>query len=179
MKVDEFKEEFPGIIPENPTTNINYNVDDIRTEAENIRKQLNDNIDRPDRHNINPANRPVRNEDPLSPRNLEHRVDTHSAELYPMDEGDRPLTEHEETMVAVEGVLTNIASLLKAKNKKYGNSALEPMRIFSSANSVEQIKVRIDDKLSRISKQHNSDDEDVLQDLIGYLVLLTIANDRM
>ena len=159
MKVDEFKKEFPGIIPENPV-------------EKPLSEQLTDNIDRPERHNINPANRPVRNADPLSPRNIDH------AEHYPPFEGDRPLTEHEETMVAVEGVLTNIASLLKAKNKKYGNSALDPMRIFSSANLREQIKVRIDDKLSRISKQHNSDDEDVLQDLIGYLVLLTVANNR-
>lgn len=71
-----------------------------------------------------------------------------------------------------------IAKLLIDKNKKYGNSALEPKRIFSSASSVEQLLVRIDDKLSRISNQNITDDEDVISDLIGYLILLKIAQKK-
>ena len=58
----------------------------------------------------------------------------------------------------------------------YGNSALDPIRIFSKANAQEQILVRIDDKLNRI-KQGNDilkEDEDVIQDLIGYLILLKV-----
>ena len=45
---------------------------------------------------------------------------------------------------------------------------------------MEQILVRIDDKLSRISRGSGlvGDDEDVIQDLIGYLILLQIAIDR-
>lgn len=39
--------------------------------------------------------------------------------------------------------------MLLAKNAAYGNSALEPVRIFSKADPTEQIRVRIDDKLSR------------------------------
>ncbi len=39
-------------------------------DGKSIHEQLNDNIDRPERHNINPANRPPRSLDPLSPRNL-------------------------------------------------------------------------------------------------------------
>lgn len=71
-------------------------------------------------------------------------------------------------------VTNGIAELLISKNQKYGNAALEPKRIFSRADSTEQIKVRIDDKLSRISNQNINEDEDVIQDLIGYLVLLKI-----
>ena len=41
-------------------------------ESVDIVQQLNDNIDRPDRHNINPMNRPPRSIDPMSPRNLDH-----------------------------------------------------------------------------------------------------------
>ena len=63
--------------------------------------------------------------------------------------------------------------MLVSKNKKYGNSALNPKRIFSKADAKEQIKVRIDDKLSRMSNQ--DDDEDVIMDLMGYLVLLRIS----
>lgn len=73
-----------------------------------------------------------------------------------------------------------VKDLLIEKNKKYGNSAIEPKRIFSSSNSIEQIKVRIDDKLSRIQNATNSEsevneDEDVELDLIGYLILLRVA----
>jgi len=78
----------------------------------------------------------------------------------------------------VTNILDDLRDLLIAKNKKYGNSALEPVRIFSKASSVEQILVRIDDKLSRLKTQHVTEDEDVIQDLMGYLVLLTIATEE-
>jgi hypothetical protein len=70
-----------------------------------------------------------------------------------------------------------IKHLLLSKNKKYGDSALSPTRIFSQASTTEQLLVRIDDKLSRISRGAVllGADEDVLNDLIGYLVLLKIA----
>ncbi len=69
-----------------------------------------------------------------------------------------------------------IKKLLLEKNAKYGNSALEPSRVFSKADAIEQIKVRIDDKLSRIRTSGTSGaDEDTEQDLIGYLVLLRVA----
>jgi glycerol-3-phosphate cytidylyltransferase-like family protein len=72
--------------------------------------------------------------------------------------------------------LTTLEELLVSKNKKYGNSALEPIRTFSKLDSVEQIKIRIDDKLSRIKNAGMSGpDEDTVQDLMGYLILLRIA----
>jgi len=74
-------------------------------------------------------------------------------------------------------VLSNIKFLLLSKNKKYGNSALDPVRIFSKANKTDQILCRIDDKLSRIKKMGTDEqiDEDTLNDLIGYLILLKIS----
>lgn len=70
-----------------------------------------------------------------------------------------------------------IKCLLLDKNAKYGDSALNPTRIFSKMNQIEQLYVRIDDKLSRIAKGAGllATDEDVIDDLIGYLVLLKIA----
>jgi hypothetical protein len=66
--------------------------------------------------------------------------------------------------------------MLIGKNRQYGNSATDPIRIFSRADTVEQIKVRIDDKLSRLARGHAGlETEDITMDLIGYLVLLTIA----
>lgn len=67
-----------------------------------------------------------------------------------------------------------IAEMLIEKNRAYGNSALKPVRIFSRASSEEQLLVRIDDKLSRLARG-SAAGEDVVADLIGYLVLLRIA----
>lgn len=78
----------------------------------------------------------------------------------------------------VTSYLDNIKELLISKNRKYGNSALEPVRIFSKSDQSEQILVRIDDKLSRIKNSSLDEDEDVVKDLIGYLVLLEIGKDE-
>jgi len=67
-----------------------------------------------------------------------------------------------------------IAEMLIRKNKQYGNSAIEPMRIFSKADACEQIRVRIDDKLSRIARGDGTGNEDAELDLIGYLILKRI-----
>jgi len=76
----------------------------------------------------------------------------------------------------VDDIVGNIYKMLVAKNKKYGNSALKPIRVFSKSSNVEQLLVRIDDKLSRLSNQNAGEDEDVIDDLIGYLILLKIAH---
>ena len=83
------------------------------------------------------------------------------------------------TQQEIVEVCNSVRELLLVKNRKYGDSALNPTRVFSKSDAVEQIKVRIDDKLSRIATSGTSaTDEDTLQDLIGYLVLLKIATKR-
>lgn len=72
-------------------------------------------------------------------------------------------------------VLSEITEMLVAKNEKYGNSALEPLGVFSKLSAKDGLLVRIDDKLKRIKNGSlDKDDEDVINDLIGYLVLLKI-----
>jgi hypothetical protein len=85
-----------------------------------------------------------------------------------------------DTQAQISTICDDIKELLLEKNRKYGDSALNPNRIFSKANAVEQILVRIDDKLNRIQKGAGllANDEDVVSDLIGYLVLLKIALKR-
>ena len=75
----------------------------------------------------------------------------------------------------VQQVLHPLEDLLAAKNEAYGNSALDPVNIFSKSTAVEQIKVRIDDKLSRLYHGKEYGDEDTITDLMGYLTLLRIA----
>jgi len=75
----------------------------------------------------------------------------------------------------VSSYLLEIRELLVTKNLKYGNSALEPLGVFSKLSAKEGLLVRIDDKLKRIKNGSlEKDDEDVINDLIGYLVLLKI-----
>ena len=83
------------------------------------------------------------------------------------------------TQTEIAMVCDDIKDLLLQKNIKYGDSALDPLRVLSKASPKEQILVRIDDKLSRISRGDIlHEDEDVVNDLIGYLVLLKIALKR-
>jgi hypothetical protein len=75
-------------------------------------------------------------------------------------------------------VTKQIVNMLMEKNRKYGDSALNPKRIFSKADSLEQLYVRIDDKLSRIANRQDDEDEDVINDLLGYLYLAKIYINR-
>ena len=92
---------------------------------------------------------------------------------------DFVLMENNFFAIQVTVVLEEIRDLLIAKNKKYGNSALEPLGVFSQLSAKEGLLVRIDDKLKRIKNGSlQKDDEDVVNDLIGYLVLLKIHADQ-
>jgi len=75
-------------------------------------------------------------------------------------------------------VCTDISGMLQAKNVAYGDSALDPVRIFSKSNAIEQLLVRIDDKLSRFARGTDYPGDNDIDDLIGYLVLLKIAKER-
>jgi hypothetical protein len=85
-----------------------------------------------------------------------------------------PLTTPDQFAAAVRAECDAVANMLIEKNAAYGNSALDPIRVFSRASPTEQIKVRIDDKLSRLARGSDAG-EDVILDLLGYLVLLRLA----
>ena len=72
-----------------------------------------------------------------------------------------------------------LEDLLIQKNNAYGDSALNPVGIFSSLKASEAIKIRLDDKLKRIANVGlNDETEDTLMDCVGYMILLMIANDN-
>ena len=79
-----------------------------------------------------------------------------------------------EVKTAISEECDDIKALLLEKNRSYGNSALDPLRIFSKSLPEEGIRVRIDDKLSRIQRGVDNEEDTVL-DLIGYLVLLRVS----
>ncbi len=82
-----------------------------------------------------------------------------------------------QTEADIATVCEEIRALLVEKNRAYGDSALDPVRVFSKASAVEQILVRIDDKISRLARG-SAAGEDVVLDLMGYLVLLRVAQKR-
>ena len=67
-----------------------------------------------------------------------------------------------------------LALFLTEKNIAYGNSFAEPIHAFSKLPAVEQLKVRIDDKLNRMVKGQEYPGDDTLKDLAGYYILLKV-----
>lgn len=70
-------------------------------------------------------------------------------------------------------VLDSLFEFLSAKNKNYGNSALEPIGIFSKGGAEDGILRRMDDKLNRIKNSDVLRKNDIV-DLMGYLAILCI-----
>lgn len=81
------------------------------------------------------------------------------------------LSQLNETQQAISEVCDELKQFLIKKNKAYGNSALEPLRILSKSDTEEQLNVRIDDKLSRLMRGQAFDGDNDIDDLIGYLIL--------
>ena len=77
----------------------------------------------------------------------------------------------------VRTVLDDMATLLVEKNTAYGNSALDPVRIFSKADTLEQLYVRLDDKINRVKQGHEFPGDDTIRDIIGYCTLILIARE--
>lgn len=83
----------------------------------------------------------------------------------------KPITTEEK----ITKLFNNFKTFLISKNKKYGDSALHPINIFSKKSSQYQICNRLDDKLSRIANSNNLRKNDV-SDIFGYTALLLIQN---
>lgn len=79
------------------------------------------------------------------------------------------------TEMAILDECNRLSNMLIEKNRAYGNSALDPVRIFSQADNAEQLKVRIDDKLNRVKNNKGFAGDNDIDDLIGYLILYKIA----
>lgn len=71
---------------------------------------------------------------------------------------------------AIAEVCDEVCKMLLQKNAAYGNSVPDPLCVFSKANAMERIHVRLDDKLSRLSRGSEAG-EDTELDIVGYLIL--------
>lgn len=86
---------------------------------------------------------------------------------------EKSLSENQRKIV---GVTDSLQGLLLEKNRRYGDSALSPVNIFSKLDAGSSIKVRLDDKLSRVINGSELRKNDVA-DILGYLVLLCVSQD--
>lgn len=90
------------------------------------------------------------------------------------DDNKSSAPEDTSTKNKITTICNNIKDLLHYKNHKYGDSALNPINIFSKLTGEEAIKIRLDDKISRIQNSTELRKNDIC-DLIGYLILLCIS----
>lgn len=74
------------------------------------------------------------------------------------------------TSDAIPRAIEAFRDFLLEKNKAYGNSIYEPVRVFTNASIDSLILVRLNDKATRLLKGE-SGGEDSFDDLLGYLIL--------
>ena len=76
------------------------------------------------------------------------------------------------TSYKIKQVTESLNELLQEKNRRYGNSALEPLESIKYT-AEDGIKIRLADKLKRIINSDQLRKNDV-SDCLGYLVLLCV-----
>lgn len=80
------------------------------------------------------------------------------------------------TQQKIRNIMDAMKDLLLYKNQKYGDSAINPKKIFYKGDSTNSILIRLDDKLGRImSNTENKPRVNDVADLIGYCTLLLIS----
>jgi hypothetical protein len=85
--------------------------------------------------------------------------------------GDLPPTQQK-----IHEILGAMKDLLLYKNQKYGDSAINPKKIFYKGDSTNSILIRLDDKIGRIMS--NTEEKPRINDvcdIIGYCTLLLIS----
>lgn len=80
------------------------------------------------------------------------------------------------TVWKIGKITDSMKELLTEKNKRYGDSALNPTRVFNKLNATESILIRLDDKLGRVKNNDSLRRNDII-DLTGYLILLMASKD--
>lgn len=77
------------------------------------------------------------------------------------------------TRTKIEILNKNFSEFLKEKNRRYGDSALNAVKIFSKLEPDNQICIRLDDKINRVINAKEIKKNDVC-DILGYIELLCI-----
>lgn len=103
---------------------------------------------------------------------------SHYAEQITEEYDEPTIVDEKSTIDKVSEILDAMKDLLKYKNAKYGDSALNPNNIFYKGSATNSILIRLDDKIGRI---RNRKTEEVsvndVADIIGYCTLLLASMD--
>ena len=85
--------------------------------------------------------------------------------------GDLPPTQQK-----IHEIMGAMKDLLLYKNQKYGDSAINPKKIFYKGDSTNSILIRLDDKIGRVmSNTEEKPRVNDVCDIIGYCTLLLIS----
>lgn len=80
------------------------------------------------------------------------------------------------TQQKIKDILSGMTDLLLYKNKKYGDSAVNPKKIFYKGDSTSSILIRLDDKIGRVmSNTEEKPRVNDIADIIGYCTLLLVS----
>lgn len=80
------------------------------------------------------------------------------------------------TQQKIKDILSGMTNLLLYKNKKYGDSAINPKKIFYKGDSTNSILIRLDDKIGRVmSNTEEKPRVNDVADIIGYCTLLLVS----
>jgi hypothetical protein len=78
--------------------------------------------------------------------------------------------------IKIKAKCQELSEFLVEKNRAYGNSASDPLKVFAKRlDTLAQIDARIDDKLNRLAKGSEYPGDDTVKDLAGYLVLRMVV----
>lgn len=80
------------------------------------------------------------------------------------------------TQQKIHEIMAAMKDLLLYKNQKYGDSAINPKKIFYKGDSTNSILIRLDDKIGRVMS--NTEEKPRINDvcdIIGYCTLLLIS----
>ena len=118
---------------------------------------------------------PVRVPEKGTPKHDDSLLPQLEAQLYAQTMenpwGDLPPTQQK-----IHEIMGAMKDLLLYKNQKYGDSAINPKKIFYKGDSTNSILIRLDDKLGRVMS--NTEDKPRVNDvcdIIGYCTLLLIS----
>ena len=79
-----------------------------------------------------------------------------------------------DTQQQIKALTNAMQKVLLEKNRRYGDSAMNPLGVFSKLSAQDSIRIRLDDKLKRVQNTANPRTNDVC-DIIGYCFLLLIS----
>jgi len=94
-----------------------------------------------------------------------------------MSEPSNNVTPHISWKMAIETTLESIRTGMLRHHAKWGSSIFQPVTILSSVSAEDAIRLRIDDRLRKLSQCRSEDEErELIDDLIGYLINLRAFN---